>query len=642
MPINYLQGMAGRFGMGGRGIDPRRRLAEQLFTQGVDTSPAHLGTGIGRLGKALAAAFMMRQSMGQETDAMKWLTAKMPDKTRPPTDEEIMRDPTIANLQMQLPTEDWTVPIPPGASQDDSGGPTYPYASLSEMMNLQPTPKVDWKEAELGISKSPDPSLDVDTEEQRRLFALSRAQGLPMGGPRDPVGWQRDAQAEHDIRSRMVPDPQLPGFDVGDPPYPNRLEKPPTESMDEFRRRAEEEARADQERSLGVGARVGPSMPIAEESVGPRVGRDYAQELASGMKAYRTDKTKQISDPYTRMEWLRESAMGKEGNPFVRRMLQNLMFAEMQRDIGKEDLASERGFKTSERLAGEKFTAGESELDRISKERAAKLRGVGEDPNAWKLWLKADELSDADFEKFLLTRRGYKPRDIGGTLFTPSLSQPGVGVGEEKEITLGPEQELPYIQQKTDIEQKGKLSAKYMDDLTRMQPKAFSALGTFQAKTKFMQDNVRDAISKVSGWSTKWGAKLSGWPGSPAQSLMMVLNTIKSNIGFQALQEMRLNSPTGGALGQVSEKELYYLQSTLGDLSQEQDGAELVRKLNAMLTQVEGMNSRLQSAYDMTFRPLTEAEGGDGSQYTIPFSPGPENMRKKNGRKDDDPYNLGL
>jgi len=238
------------------------------------------------------------------------------------------------------------------------------------------------------------------------------------------------------------------------------------------------------------------------------------------------------------------------------------------------------------------------------------------------------------------TVRAPKYQDTGPDIkvFTPG--DPGVPAATiEKGLT--PAQELPYIQQKTDIE----LSAKYMDDLTRMQPKAFSALETFKAKTDFMTKNVEQAIANVSGWSTKWGAKLSGWPGSPAQALMMVLNTIKSNIGFQALQEMRLNSPTGGALGQVSEKELYYLQSTLGDLSQEQDGTILVQKLKAMLAQVQGMNGRLKSAYDMTFQPLTEAQGGDGTRYTIPgmnepgFVPG---GGKNNRRKEDDPMNLGL
>jgi len=339
------------------------------------------------------------------------------------------------------------------------------------------------------------------------------------------------------------------------------------------------------------------------------------------------------------MEWLRESASGKEGNPLIRRMLQNMMFAKMQRDISQEDIKSKRAFTTSERLAGEGFRAGESALDRTSKERAAKLRAVGEDPNKWKTWLNADQLSPEKFEKFLLTIRGYSPKDIGGTLHTPMLSKPDQGVGKDTEITLGPEQELPYIKDVEETKQKAKLDAKYMDDLTRMQPKAFSSLGSFKAKTGFMKDNVKQAIANISNWSTQFGAALSGWPGSQSQALATLLQTIKANVGFQALTEMRENSPTGGALGQVSERELAYLQATLGDLAQTQDGEILTKKLKAMMAQVDGMHGRLQDAYDMTFQPLTEAQGGDGNQYYIP---NPPPSGKKNRRQDDDPMNLGL
>ena len=59
------------------------------------------------------------------------------------------------------------------------------------------------------------------------------------------------------------------------------------------------------------------------------------------MTAYQSDPENQISDPRTRMEGLRESARGMEGNPFVCRMLQNLMFAEIAR--GDEDIKWKRG-----------------------------------------------------------------------------------------------------------------------------------------------------------------------------------------------------------------------------------------------------------------------------------------------------------
>ena len=50
-------------------------------------------------------------------------------------------------------------------------------------------------------------------------------------------------------------------------------------------------------------------------------------------------------------------------------------------------------------------------------------------------------------------------------------------------------------------------------------------------------------------------------PGTEAQATAAKLDTIKANIGFDKLQKMRDASPTGGALGQVSERELGFLQS---------------------------------------------------------------------------------
>lgn len=60
---------------------------------------------------------------------------------------------------------------------------------------------------------------------------------------------------------------------------------------------------------------------------------------------------------------------------------------------------------------------------------------------------------------------------------------------------------------------------------------------------------------------------LSYIPGTPTQSLDHLLESVKSNIGFDKLQAMRQASPTGGALGSVSDKETAMLQSTAGKLS---------------------------------------------------------------------------
>jgi hypothetical protein len=75
--------------------------------------------------------------------------------------------------------------------------------------------------------------------------------------------------------------------------------------------------------------------------------------------------------------------------------------------------------------------------------------------------------------------------------------------------------------------------------------------------------------------ATGWGTLLSAFPGSDANLLKNRLMTIKANISFDKLQAMREESPTGGALGQVSTFELQNLMAVFGSLEQSQDANEL-------------------------------------------------------------------
>ena len=61
--------------------------------------------------------------------------------------------------------------------------------------------------------------------------------------------------------------------------------------------------------------------------------------------------------------------------------------------------------------------------------------------------------------------------------------------------------------------------------------------------------------------------------GSARRTAEELIKTIKANIGFDRLNQMRQESPTGGALGNITEQELAFLQSVLGsiDLSQKDE-----------------------------------------------------------------------
>ena len=79
--------------------------------------------------------------------------------------------------------------------------------------------------------------------------------------------------------------------------------------------------------------------------------------------------------------------------------------------------------------------------------------------------------------------------------------------------------------------------------------------------------DVLDAKNLVTGMTTGIiGKGQSFIPGTDAFTLKERISTIKANLGFDRLQQMRDASPTGGALGQVAVQELQALQSSVASL----------------------------------------------------------------------------
>jgi len=81
-------------------------------------------------------------------------------------------------------------------------------------------------------------------------------------------------------------------------------------------------------------------------------------------------------------------------------------------------------------------------------------------------------------------------------------------------------------------------------------------------------DNVERLSSRLTtGFVGSISKHIAGTPGS---DLAIELQQIRANMGFGALQQMRDNSPTGGALGHVTERELALLQNAEVALDQAQ------------------------------------------------------------------------
>lgn len=81
-------------------------------------------------------------------------------------------------------------------------------------------------------------------------------------------------------------------------------------------------------------------------------------------------------------------------------------------------------------------------------------------------------------------------------------------------------------------------------------------------------DEVAIDSADNSGWFETGlsGSITRNIPGTAAYDLAGNVKTIDANAAFDKLQQMRENSPTGGALGQVTEKELDLLKSSIANL----------------------------------------------------------------------------
>ena len=66
---------------------------------------------------------------------------------------------------------------------------------------------------------------------------------------------------------------------------------------------------------------------------------------------------------------------------------------------------------------------------------------------------------------------------------------------------------------------------------------------------------------------------------------------------FDALQEMRTNSPTGGALGNVSDADIRLLTASIGALGQSQNEEDFFASLNVFENRLKQVQQRLETRY---------------------------------------------
>jgi hypothetical protein len=116
---------------------------------------------------------------------------------------------------------------------------------------------------------------------------------------------------------------------------------------------------------------------------------------------------------------------------------------------------------------------------------------------------------------------------------------------------------------------------------------------------------------RAAGDTTGFAQVALGWiPFTEAGGYRKNIDSLKAKIGFDTLQEMRNNSPTGGALGQVSERELDFLQAAISNIDPEQKEEQLKKNLEEVMYRWERSLALIESEYaeDSEFFGMSEQQ----------------------------------
>jgi hypothetical protein len=134
-------------------------------------------------------------------------------------------------------------------------------------------------------------------------------------------------------------------------------------------------------------------------------------------------------------------------------------------------------------------------------------------------------------------------------------------------------------------------------------PQATQSVNGFEAKSDLFikeLEKLRDdpGLEKITGPIFGRTPSVSR-EGSRAQS---TYDKIFAKGGFQALQDMREMSKTGGALGNVSNEEGRRLEkSVVGGLDRTQNIADVKQGIDDLIAEIRGSKARVREAYDSTY-----------------------------------------
>lgn len=146
------------------------------------------------------------------------------------------------------------------------------------------------------------------------------------------------------------------------------------------------------------------------------------------------------------------------------------------------------------------------------------------------------------------------------------------------------------------------LSPKEIQKREAAWPQATSAIKGFETKSDAFIRDLK-ALRDDPGLENITGPVFGRTPsvtaaGSRAQALY---DKVVAKGGFQALQDLRDASKTGGALGNVSNQEGKQLTASFAAIDRRQNAADVRAAIDQAIADIEGSKTRMREAYDATY-----------------------------------------
>lgn len=148
-------------------------------------------------------------------------------------------------------------------------------------------------------------------------------------------------------------------------------------------------------------------------------------------------------------------------------------------------------------------------------------------------------------------------------------------------------------------------------------PKATTAVKGFEADADELVSDL-ERLKNHPGLSNITGVIAGRTPSLTAQgrAAQALYDKIIAKGGFQSLQDIRNASPTGGALGPISNQEGQQLKAAFSEIDQKMDAPDVRGAIDRTIQKVRGSKERVREGYDLTYEYRAPSE-------TMPAAPKP-------------------